>query len=504
MTHLLGIDFGTTGFKIHLFTEDGISIACRQGKIPVSYPQSGWVEQDAITSWNAISQEIRGISQEAGTSHKGIDVIAITGTSHVTLWDEVGKPLYPAILYGDIRLPGESAIQRILTEIGADRIGSVFGLTKASDNQLQIILRFMVSTKLVWLWQQKKDISKLVRSWTTNGWDFLNYKLTGQTAYLQREYAIEREVATLFGLPDACWGKPMHTGDVVGQVSANAARETGLAEGTPVVIGTRDSVVGFLGAGITQPGMALNQCGTTDVVAVSFTQQKKTGLGYPVESLLPGLWLNSLSPIRGPMVNWAHDLLLTAYAPYSELDELAAQAPPGSEGLICLPYLCGEKAIFHDSQARAVFVGLDRMHGKSHIARAVLEGIAYGIREILAAYKADGYTFNEIRVGGGGAQSHLWNQIKADVLESPISVLSVLETGCLGAAMIAAKTMNIYKTLLEASQKMVHVSRVIDPQPQNAPIYNHAIMAYEMIYPGCRGLFPLLEEIRNGFRSGMI
>jgi xylulokinase len=191
------------------------------------------------------------------------------------------------------------------------------------------------------------------------------------------------------------------------------------------------------------------------------------------------MWLISLSPLRGPALRWFRDSFLPAGAAYADIDNMAAHAPPGAGGLLWLPYLSGEKGVIHDPDARGSLVGLDAQHQPRHIARALLEGIAFGIREILEAYEKGGVPIEEVRLSGGGARSRLWNQIKADVLGQTVGVLQALETGCLAAAVLAAVATGQYHDRREASLAMARVSEVVQPNPTCVEIYQQAYCLYK-------------------------
>jgi xylulokinase len=496
VTALLGLDYGTTSFKVQLFDPAGRALAGGAGELPVRRPAPGWLEQDVSQGWQAVCGEIRQAIEAAGVAPADIVAISATGTYNLSVFDEAGSILRPAMLYGDTRVPSAEQIELILHEIGPRRVAAAFGLAELDEGMLHTILRILRSSKLLWLRAFQPEVYSQIRACSASSMDFINARLTGRMVQLAGAIPLDDDIAALFDIPAAWFGESCHTGQLIGHVVARAAAETGLAEGTPVVMAGVDSHCSFLGAGLAEAGLALNLAGTTDVVAVTAGEQPHPRAGYPLPHLVPGLWLVSLSPLRGPTMRWLRDTILEPGAAFADIDRLAEQAPPGAEGLMCLPYWSGEKGVVHDPQARGILLGLDERHQRGHIARAVLEGIAYGVREILESYQADGLAVAQVRLSGGGARSRLWNQIKADVLGRPAGVLQVLETGCLGAAMLAAITLELYPSRAEASRAMSQIAETLEPDPGRAETYQYAYERYRQLYPANRRLFAELAPLR--------
>jgi xylulokinase len=267
-------------------------------------------------------------------------------------------------------------------------------------------------------------------------------------------------------------------------------------------MGATDSLISFLGAGINRAAIALNASGTTDVIAVSLSEPPRSEVGYPVEHILEDLWLLSLSPVRGPTLAWFKQTLLPSGSTYADMDRLASQAPPGADGLVCLPYFSGEKGLVHNPLARGALVGLDLHHGPSDIARAGLEGIALSLRQIFGAYQDQGVSWDEIRLCGGGAGSEFWNQIKADVLGRELSVMEVLETGCLGAAMVASVAVGLQPDLESASSELSRVSKIVEPNLGLQELYEDAYQAFRRLYPAIAPSLDQLDVLKTTGNSG--
>ena len=502
MDALLGIDYGTTSLKICLFDAQGAPLAQAGEQLQVDHPQAGWVEQPMAQSWEQASSAIRSVLDSAGLSGSSVKAVGVTGTFNLTMYGTAGNLLRQGILYGDLRLPSQPEIDTILREIGPEKVASHFGLEQFDEDTLTIILRVLHTPKLLWLREHEPHQYKELHSVITSSWDFINYRLTGEVSHAAGVLDLDLRMADLFNMPRAWFGKPCPVGEIAGTVSQEASAATGLAAGTPVVMGTTDSACAFLGAGLVDEGLALNAAGTTDVVAVALHQRPQSPVGYPVEHLVPGRWVLSLSPLRGPVLRWFVETFLPKGSSYADLDRLAAMSPPGAEGLLCLPYLMGEKGVVHDPLARGMLVGLDLHHGQSQMARAILEGVAFGVREILEAYSAHGYPWKALYLSGGGAKSALWNQIKADVLGRPVQLLRVLETGCMGAAVLAAVAMEHYPDWRAGSLGMAQVAGVLEPDPENHQVYDDAYQLYRRLYPQTRPVLAGLEAFREASRDG--
>jgi xylulokinase len=497
MTLLLGLDYGTTGFKAGLFDLAGRAVAQTGGELGVQHPQVGWVEQDAHQAWEALSAAIRRLLSQAQVAPESVAAIAATGSSHLTLLDAAGRVLRPAILYGDTRIPSTEESASIVAALGEARVAGAFGLQELDDARLTMILRVMRSARLLWLRAHEPQIFASIHTCLSSSADFIAYQLTGLATSLAGGPRLDDDIAALFDLPTAWFGQAMPTGAVLGQVTAEAAATTGLAPGTPVVMTGIDSLVAFLGMGLAAPELAANLAGTTDVVALTLDHSPRGGPGYALAHLIPNLWLLSLSPVRGPALRWFRDTFLSPAAGYAEMDTLAAHAPPGAEGLLFLPYLAGEKGIVHDPQARGVLVGLDTRHTTAHIARALLEGVAFGVREILDVYQASGAAINAVRLAGGGARSRLWNQIKANVLGRPVEVLETAQVGCLGSAMLAAVAIGQQPDRQTAANQMARIATHLEFEPAQRERYQALYGLYQQLYPANRAVLTSLARWRS-------
>jgi xylulokinase len=490
---LLGIDYGTTGYKVALFDARGEELAAAAGEVPAVRPARGWVEADAEAVWQSLARAVRSVLAQVGAEAGRIVAVGVTGTSSLVLFGPERRPLRPAILYGDERIPTPEQVVHLVDQVGEARLAEWLGFDRLDASRLAMILRLLPSAKLAWLQAHEPEVFRQIRYVTTTTWDYMNYRLTAVVGQEARSALWDGDIRRALGQDQSWFGAVYASGEIVGTVTEAAAAETGLTPGTPVVMAAQDSLCNFLGGGLTAPGMTLDQAGTTEIIAVVMAERPEGG-GYPVPHLLPGLWLLSLSPVRGIALRWFRDRMLPVGATYETMHALAATAPPGAEGLLFLPTLAGEKGVVHDPDARGIFFGLSPQHGLAHLARAMLEGIAFSLRQVLETYQAHGAEIREVRIAGGGARSRLWNQIKADVLGREVGVLKVLETGCLGAAMLAGVGVGLFPDLRAAAATMNRVAEIFSPDPARHARYSALYQVYKELYPAVQPLFPRLTH----------
>jgi len=494
---VLSLDFGTSFLKACLFAADGRLLASVSEELNARTPRSGEVELDPEAGWDAACRAVRKTLLEAGVASSDVHAVCATGTTLVTVYDESGRALRPSICFGDMRLPPQEDIETILQSVGPERIAAAFGLRELDDHTLAIILSTLTSSKLLWLRANEPETYAHTRAAVTTGWELLNMRLTGTVSHQENPIEVETRISELFDVPRSWFGDQYRTGEVVGRVSGEAASRTGLPKGTPVVAGAWDSMCGFLGSGMTRPGIALNIAGTTDVLAVASRTGEPAGGGFVVRHIIPGLWVVTLSPIRGPTLDWFRDLLVDGERSYSEFDDLVAGAAPGSGGLLCLPYMSGEKGAVRDLDARGILLGLDVAHTRADLARAAVEGSILELRRILDGYEGAGLRVDEVRVSGGRARSRLWNQMKADILGRVVHVLAVPETGCLGSAILASVAIGVQSDLASGVDSMVHIAEAIVPDPDTVDLYAEVFDVYREMYQTNRGLLAGVARLRN-------
>ena len=500
MSHLLGIDVSTTGAKALIIDERGEVIASATTEYPLSTPKPLWSEQNPADWWNGTRASIQAALSQAGLSGEDIRAIGLTGQMHgLVLLDKSDAVLRPAILWNDQRTgPQCEAITR--------KVGGLDRLLQLTGNQ---VLPGFTAPKIVWVRENEPDVFEKTAHVLLPK-DYVRFYLTG-------EYATEVSDASGTSLLDVAqrrWSSAMlsaldiprewlpvciESPEVSGRVSASAAAATGLKAGTPVVGGGGDQAAQAVGSGIVETGIISVTSGTSGVVfahADAYAAESQGRL-HAFCHAVPGKWhYMGVMLSAGGSFRWLRDAIgdvekfvagWTGDDPYDLLTREAERAPVGSEGLLFLPYLTGERTPYPDPQARGAFVGLTLRHGKGHLVRAVLEGVSFGLRDSLELIKALGVPIEQVRASGGGARSAVWRQIQADVFGAELALVNVTEGAAYGAALLAGVGAGTYHTVEEA---VAHTIRVTD---RTAPIAGH-VAQYEKLYPIYQSLYPALKS----------
>jgi xylulokinase len=487
MSYLLGLDISTTGAKALIIDREGRVIASHTTPQPISQPKPLWSEQNPADWWNGIAQSIRAALEAANLSGDDIVAVGPTGQMHgLVLMDEAGDVLRPAMLWNDQRTQAEC--DWITERVGAARLIALTG---------NRALTGFTAPKLVWVQRHEPDTFARGAHFLLPK-DYIRYRLTGDYAMdlsdaagtLLLDVAHRRwseEVADALGIPRAWLPKLAEGTDVTGVVSDRAAAETGLKAGTPVVGGGGDQAAGAVGVGAVEEGIFSLAVGTSGVVfaPLSHYAYEPEGRLHAFCHAGPGLWhfMGVMLSAAGSL-QWYRDTL-AAGMPFDDLLAPAAAVPPGSDGLLFLPYLTGERTPHPDPLARGAFVGLTARHTMAHMTRAVLEGVAFGLKDSFELIRADGVTAREVRASGGGAKSSLWRQILADVLDAPLTTANSTEGAAYGGAVLAAVGAGFYPDVQTACAAMISTGAATEPEQPEA--YSHAYSLY-------RGLYPALKE----------
>ncbi len=485
----LGIDISTTGAKALLMDATGAVITTATTALPLSTPKPLWSEQDPHDWWNGIVASIRQALAQAGATGDDVTAIGLTGQMHgLTLLDKNGDALRPAILWNDQRTGAQC--DEIRARVGKARFIQITG----ND-----ALTGFTAPKILWVRENEPGVyAKGAHVLLPK--DYVRYKLTGDYAADKADSAgtilfdvkardWSAEVLEKLEIPRE-WMPRTHEGpEVTGVISAEAAALTGLKAGTPVVGGGGDQAAGAVGVGAVESGIVGLVLGTSGVVFASTDAPyiEKDGLLHAFCHAVPGAWhLMGVMLSAAGSLQWHRDTL----APGVGFDDLlapAANVPAGAEGLFFLPYLTGERTPYPDPLARAGFIGLTLRHALPHLTRAVLEGVAFGLRDSMELVKGAGLgEIKQIRVSGGGAKSPLWRQILADVIGSELVTVNTTEGGAFGAALLAAVGAGVWATVPEACRATIKVVSATSPQPAQVKVYND-------LYPLYRGLYPALK-----------
>ncbi len=486
---LLGVDVSTTGAKALLIDQNGQVIASATTPLTLFTPRPLWSEQDPRQWWAGISQSIRQALSEAGLSGDSIAAVGLTGQMHgLVLLDESGDVLRPAILWNDQRTGPQC--DRIRSRIGKERLIQITG----ND-----ALTGFTAPKILWVQENEPEIYALAHHILLPK-DYIRFKLTGEYAmdraggsgtmlFDLKERTWSDEVLTALDIP-AEWLPPTYEGpQITGVISPQAASETGLVEGTPVVGGAGDQAAQAVGVGAVDPGIIALTLGTSGVVFAPTAKAliEPEGRLHAFCHALPERWhfMGVMLSAAGSL-QWHRDTI----APELNFDQLVDEAieiPPGSEGLLFLPYLTGERTPYSDPLARGAWVGLTIRHHRAHLTRAVLEGVAFGLNDSFTLIKEAGLgSVDQVRVSGGGAKSQLWKQILADVLGVELVTVNTTEGAAFGAALLAGVGAGLFANVPEAAERIIQLTGSTTPSP--------AMSAYQDYYPRYRALYPALAD----------
>ncbi len=494
MSFVLGLDVSTTATKAVIVDEAGAVAGIGSATYPVSVPHPRWSEQDAGPWWDATIAAIGDALSRAGVDGSQVRSLGLAGQMHgAVLLDADDEPVRPAILWNDQRTDAEC--DEIRRRVGPQRLIEVTG----ND-----ALTGFTAPKLLWVRANEPQTWSRVAHLLLPK-DFVRLRLTGEHAVDKADGA----GTLLFDLAARDWSDeilgaleldpaicpPSFEGpDVTGAVTAAAASATGLAEGTPVVAGGGDQAANAVGVGAISPGVVALSLGTSGVLFAA-TDRPVVETGGRVHAFchsLPDRWhLMSVMLSAAGSLRWYRDAIAPG-VPFDELVAEAADVPAGSDGLWFLPYLTGERSPPPDPSARGAFVGLTVGHERRHLTRAVLEGVAFGLRDGLDLITGAGVPApSVIRGSGGGLASPLWRQILADVLGTAIVGVGTTEGAAYGAALLAMPAGGLAASVDDAVQRSVSVTPLAEPGAgTDAYAERHAV--YRELYPALAPIFPRL------------
>lgn len=485
MSHVLGIDVSTTATKAVLIDESGAVVGVGASAYGFSVPRPLWSEQDPGLWWDGAVDAIRSVLVTTGVPGAEVVAVGLTGQMHgAVLLGAAGDVLRPAILWNDQRTAVECDLIR--DALGPERLIAITG----ND-----ALPGFTAPKLVWVRDHEPDIWRRIAHVLLPK-DYLRLRLTGEYGLdkadgagtllfdlAARDWSIE--ILDALEIEPAWMPRTWEGPEITGTVTAEAAVATGLRAGTPVVAGGGDQSANAVGVGAVTVGTMALSLGTSGVVFATTDRPlyEPHGRVHAFCHAVPGRWhLMSVMLSAAGSLRWFRD----AVAPGVDFGDLAAAAadvPAGSEGLLFLPYLSGERSPYPDPLARGAFVGLTLTHDRRHLTRAVLEGVAFGLRDGLDQMTGAGMPVpDQIRASGGGTESSLWRQILADVLGAEIATVSTSEGAAYGAGILAAVGAGWYPSVEAATDALVTATPVAAPGPDVAT-YAEAHAIYRDLYP---------------------
>lgn len=487
----MGIDCGTSSTKTVIIDPAGRLLACAACEHDVDMPHPGWAEQDPQVWLAAATDTMRQAVIQAGVTPQQVAAIGLSGQMHGTVClDATGHPLRPAVIWADQR--SSEQVARVYREVGRERLGQWTANPLATG--------FMLAT---WLWLREHE-PELCRATAHIALpkDYLRYQLTGAWG----SEPSDASSTLLFDTVHRRWSAPLldaldidpelllpihESAEVAGGLKADLAVATGLRQGTPVVFGGSDQAMQALGNGIVEPGIMSSTIGTGGQLFAPahrpvYDPQLRLHLFCHV---LPERWhLEAAVLSAGLSLRWLRDNVFEGKS-YQELADLAAQVPPGAEGLFFAPYLAGERTPYMDPQARGGFIGLTLRHHRAHLVRAVMEGVVLALRQGLTLMLDLGVPVERIVASGGGTRHPLWLQLQADIFNRPIYQTRTVEAAAVGAALLAGVGAGVYSDALAACGRTVQWhDEVVTPQPEN-------VARYDDIYGTFCGLYPALNAV---------
>jgi xylulokinase len=454
-------------------------------------PRTAWAEQDPDDWWRAAQEAIRSVVSGSGVAGDAITCVGLSGQMHgAVLLDAQDAVLRPAIIWCDQRTEAEC---RWLDErVGRDR------LLQLTSNPA---LTNFTLTKLLWIRTHEPDVWGRVRHVLLPK-DYVRFRLSG-------EHAIDVADASgtlMLDVARRCWSRDMldatgidervlpalfESPDICARVSADAASLSGIPAGTPIVAGAGDQAAGAIGMGITRPGAVSATIGTSGVVFAATDRPATDPLGrlHTFCHAVPGRWhMMGVTQAAGLSLRWFRDQI-TAGASYDQLTAEAARVAPGADGVLWAPYLMGERTPHCDPNARAALVGLAANHGRGHVVRAILEGVAFSLRDTLSIFAELHVPVGSVRLGGGGSRSPLWRQIQADVYGCAVDIVQADEGAAYGAAILAAVGIGLWPTVDAACDALVRRAEATEPQPEVVRLMHTRYDAYSRIYPALRSIY---------------
>jgi xylulokinase len=485
MSYVIGIDVGSQSVKAVLFDETGAAVHEAAAPYQMTCPCSGWAEQDPACWERGIAHTVRELRQRSGVGASEIATLAVASqVDGLVALDDSLAPLRPAIIWLDRRATRQSA--RLTQAVGEAELIARTGLNPDASH---------TAPKAMWLRDEEPEHYRRAR-WLAPVGAHLNGWLTGQVAqdpanasstllYDLRSGGWDHELVEAAELDAAKLPPILPATNIIGSLRPEAAEALDLSPRCRVAVGTGDEHGAALGAGAVSPGMIVDVTGTAEPVVVpsgELVLDEKRLVETHAHAVPNMLLIENPGFVSGGSTSWwarAQSL------PQSEVFAHAALAPPGSEGALFLPTLSGATAPRWNERMRGSFAGLGLNHGRAHLARAILEGCAFALRDIVDRFEAMALGGEELRVVGGGARSELWLQIKADVTGHPLRPVQGGHATSAGAAMLAAVAAGFFADLGEAAESIVRLANApVRPRPAAAGVYEEAYHAYRRLFDG--------------------
>lgn len=501
MSYLIGVDIGTSGTKTVMFDLFGNTIASSTKEYPMYQPQNGWAEQDPNDWWIATYTSIKEVLAKSGIKPSEVKGIGLSGQMHgLVMLDAEGRVLRRSIIWCDQRTAKEC--DEITEKIGRER------LVEITANPA---LTGFTASKIMWVKNNEPETYEKCRKILLPK-DYIRYMLTGEYATevsdasgMQlvdiRSRNWSDEVLEKLGIDKSLLAPIYESYMITGKVSEKAAELTGLAKGTPVVGGAGDQAAGAVGNGIVKEGIVSSTIGTSGVVFAHTNKPiiDKMGRIHTFCHAVPNAWhVMGVTQAAGLSLKWFRDNFCISEKetamqmdidPYELMTKEAEKVPAGSNGVIYLPYLMGERTPHLDPNARGVFFGLSAIHSKRDMIRAVMEGVSYSLKDCMEIIKETGIKVNEVRASGGGGKSVLWRQMQSNMFNCEVNTINSSEGPALGVAILAGVGTGEYGSVQEACEDVIKVTSTVSPEKYSAEIYAKGYLKYKDLYNALKKLF---------------
>lgn len=490
---LAGVDVGTTSARCALFDFSGKLLCVAAREYGAEYVRPGWVDQDAALLIERTFEACREAVAASGVSASDIASIGFSSQRSVTCpIDADGRLVRPMISWQDARTARE--VEQIAQRISGERYSEITGLPLGTT---------WILTKLLWMRNNEPDLYRKTVRFVQN--QDLILKAFGADAFLTdrcgmgfyglwdvRNGCWSEELLSLFELEAGQFGEPCPPGTQVGTVPQAVARKSGFAPGTPICVGAGDQNCAVVGMGAVRPGIATVTLGTAGLAILTTDRPVGSVGGMMVtHHALPNHWeVEGLSNAAAASLRWYRDTVgwtekaaaeLDGDSAYCKLDRLAAEALPGSKGLLFMPYLSSAASPRWNPDARASFLGLSFAHGRAELTRAVMEGVVLEVRDMMECWMREGLQVDALRLAGGATRSDQWNRIQANVYGRPVQVMAD-ETTVLGAALLGGVGAGVFGSIAEGVEQMVHAGKEIEPDMNLHSLYNDLYDAYAAAY----------------------
>jgi len=510
VAQLLGLDLGTTGAKTLVIDDRGEVLATHTESYPLYQPKQGWSEQNPEEWWEAVLRALKSVLAKGEVNRSSIRGIGLSGQMHGSVFlDEENRVIRNPILWNDTR-----------TSKQCREIENIVGEGKLLDLVGNPALEGFTAPKVLWLKEKEPENYEKLETLLLPK-DYIVYKLTGRLVteksdaagtllYDVRNQKWSEEICEALDIDREILPEVLNSEDVVDNIKKEVANEIGLSSDLEVVAGGADNACSAVGNGITEEGLFLVSIGSSGVVLAHSPcmEDKDESRIHCFNHSVSGKWyLMGVMLSAGLSLRWFRDNFaklemetgdLTCTDPYEFLNSEAKQVPAGSEGLVFLPYLSGERTPHQNAKARGVFFGISGTHDKRHFVRSILEGVTFGLRDSLELIKDMGVEPTQIRVTGGGAKSALWKKIQADIFGQEVVTTKVDEGPAYGAALLAGVGSGTFNSIDNAVDRCVKISSYDLPDPKNQKVYSELYSIYRSLYTSLENEYDKLFDFKKG------